>query len=102
MSYLSEFPDYDGEFFIPKEWIDNSWHNDVCPRAMFRTEIKKQTVECSLWQDYVDEGKREYDNQKRYLFQIHVDNELVFHYESDDLEEMKKLTEGVQTWTTNT
>lgn len=96
MSYLSEFPYYDGDFYIPKGWMDNSWHNDTCPRAMFRTETETKTVEFSLWQDYVDVNKRELDGTKRYIFQIHVNRELVYHYETDSLDEAKELAKGVQ------
>lgn len=98
--YRQEFPDYDGELFIPEGWIDNSWHNDVCPRAMHRKfcrfENVTQTIDFSIWQDYIDVNKREYDNGKRYLFQIHVNNDLIYHYETDDLEEIKRLAKGVQ------
>lgn len=96
MSYRSEFPDYDGEFYLPKGWMDNSWHNDTMPRAMYRVENTKEIVEFSLWQDYVDVDRREYDNMDRYLFQIHVNGELVYHYETNDLSEAKRLAEGVQ------
>ena len=97
MSWQSEFPDWDGgELYIPKGWEDNSWHNDVCPRAMFRVESETETIEFSLWQDYIDVNEREYDGAKRYLFQIHVNGDLVYHYETDDLSEAKKLAEGVQ------
>lgn len=96
MSYLSEFPDYDGEFYIPKGWVDNSWHNDVCPRAMVGLQSDTMEIVFSLWQDYVDENKREYDHTKRYLFQIHLDAGLIYHYETDSIEEAKKLAEGVQ------
>ena len=96
MSYKSEFPDYDGEFYCPKGWMDNSWHNDVCPRAMKRLESETLEIEFSIWQDYVNEDKREFDDVKRYEFQIHVNGELIFHYETDDLEKIKELEKGVQ------
>ena len=59
-------------------------------------EHEAQTIVFSLWQDYVDVNKREYDNSKRYLLQIHVNHILIYHYETDDLEEAKKLVKGVQ------
>lgn len=97
MSWREEFPNWDGgELYIPKGWEDYSWHNDVCPRAMLRVESETRTVEFSLWQDYIDVEKREYDNMARYLFQIHVNGYLIYHYETDDLSEAKKLVEGVQ------
>ena len=95
--FRDAFPNWDGgELYIPKGWIDNSYKNDTCPRAMYRIESETKTVECSLWQDYVDVDKREYDYTKRYIFQIHVNEDLVYHYETDDLSEAKKLAEGVQ------
>ena len=92
--YRQEFPDYDGEFFILDGWEDNSWHNDTCPHIEKRST--NGTVRAYVWQDYADPSKREYENQKRYLLQIHVNYDLVFHYETDDLEEIKRLAEGVQ------
>lgn len=112
MSYISEFPDYDGEFYVPKGWEDNSWHNDTMPRAMLELvnvgfhyalcnrnlyEKKEDNViRFSLWQDYVDINKREIEDGKRYCFQIDIDSELIFSYETDDLEMVKELVKGVQ------
>ena len=33
MGYREEFPNYDDELWIPKGFIDGSWHNDTCPHA---------------------------------------------------------------------
>lgn len=96
MSYRSEFPDYDGDFFCPDGWIDNSWHNDVCPRAMKRIEMGANCIEFSIWQDYVAEDKREYDFGKRYIFQIHVNYELIYNHETDSIAEIQNLMKGVQ------
>lgn len=96
MSYLSEFPDYDGDFYCPKGFSDNSWHNDTCPHALRRIETETRTIEFSVWQDYVDVDKREYDNAKRYAFQIHIDDELIYSYETDELQKINDLIEGVQ------
>ena len=96
MSYRSEFPDYDGDFFCPDGWIDNSWHNDVCPRAMKRIEMETKSIEFSIWQDYVAEDKREYDFGKRYIFQIHVNYALIYNYETDSNAEIQNLVKGVQ------
>lgn len=102
MSYISEFPDYDGKFYCPKGWTDASWHNDTMPRAMLRKEktgnytSSRSEVVFSIWQDYVDVGKREYDIGKRYTFCVEVDAELVFFYETDDLEEIKKLEGSIR------
>ena len=95
MSYLSEFPDYDGDFYCPDGWEDNSWHNDVCPHAEKRSYDEEISV--NIWQDYVDPDKRERDNDKRYLFTICVGGaDAQFYYETDELEEIKKLVKGVQ------
>ena len=31
--YKDEFPNYDDVLYIPSGFIDDSWHNDACPRA---------------------------------------------------------------------
>lgn len=95
MSYISEFPDYDGEFYLPDGWEDNSWHNDVCPHIEKRS--KDDSVKVYVWQDYSDPAKREYDNTARYLFQICCNgDDAQFMYESDEWSEMEKLMKGVQ------
>ena len=37
-NYLIEFPSYDGDFYLPEGWEDNSWHNDACPHAEKRSK----------------------------------------------------------------
>lgn len=83
MSYLSEFPDYDGEFICPKGWEDRSWHNDTCPHIEKRNI--DGTVKVNVWQDYVNPDKRELDNTTRYVFQICCNgDDAQFMYETDD------------------
>ena len=95
MSYKSEFPDYDGEFYCPEGWEDNSWHNDVCPHIEKRS--KDDAVTVCVWQDYVDISKRERDNTKRYLFQICCDgSDAQFQYETNKWNKIEKLMKGVQ------
>ena len=94
MSYLSEFPDYDGEFYCPEGWTDNSWHNDVCPH------IEKRSIDDSVvvrvWQDYVSLAKRERDNTKRYLFQVCFDgDDAQFYYETNKWRKIEKMMRGV-------
>ena len=95
MSYIKEFPDYDGEFFCPEGWEDNSWHNDVCPHIEKRS--KDGTITVCVWQDYVDICKRERDNTKRYLFQICFDGpDAQFQYETNKWSKIEKLMKGVE------
>ena len=94
MSYRDEFPDYDDkEIYIPKGWQDASYHNDTCPHAELRSE--DELLEARIWQDYIDVDKREDCLNKRYLFQIVVDKDPVFAFETDDLEIIKQLSRGV-------
>ena len=90
--YKYEFPDYDGEFYVPDGWEDNSWHNDVCPHAELRIEDEK--ICFLLWQDYVDVDKRECGGH-RYSFIIEIDNDVVFCYTTDDINEALKLCKSV-------
>lgn len=94
MSYRSEFPNYDGDFYLPEGWTDASWHNDTMPRAMYYFSIPNAWYKVIIWQDYVDENKREYEGP-RYIFQIEKENNEVFEYRTDDLEEIKLLAKGI-------
>ena len=94
MSYLSEFPDYDDELYVPEGWEDNSWHNDLCPHA--EKWNAAETVRAMLWQDYKDVNRREYDNTKRYSLQIDVNGTAVFLFDTDDLELIKEMAKGVE------
>ena len=93
MNYLSEFPNYDGDFYLPSGWEDNSWHNDACPHAEKRNG--DGTIVANIWQHYVDSSKRDL-GMKRYLFTICVnEDDAIFIHETDDLEEIKELVKGV-------
>ena len=91
MSYKSEFPDYDGEFYLPDGWVDNSWHNDTMPRAI----LEVGDAIYSIWQDFVNVSNREIIDRKRYIFTIEVGYNTVFSYETNKLSKIKKLVKGV-------
>ena len=108
MSYKTEFPDYDGQLYVPKGFIDASWHNDIMPRAekiikvpQYANEVEAEVafilceteaeVQFILWQDYADPQKREYDNGKRYIFQIEINGESIFEVTTDDLDIAKQI-----------
>ena len=93
MGYREEFPNYDDELWIPKGFIDNSWHNDACPHAeKVIIDVPKLYVSANVWQEYKDPSNRECE--KRYMFTINVNNDNVFFYDTDDLEEIKKLIDA--------
>jgi hypothetical protein len=56
MTYKIEFPDYDDTLSFPEGWIDDSWHNDVCPKF-----IKDNIM---IWCDYKDFDRREIEGQQ--------------------------------------
>lgn len=95
MSYISEFPNYDGDFYCPDGWIDASYHNDVCPHIMKQNE--KLGVSAYVWEDYVDPKLREYEEGKRYIFEIRLDErfDYIFGYATDSLLEIRNLVKGV-------
>lgn len=95
MSYKSEFPNYDGDFYCPKGFVDNSWHNDTMPRAMKRYVKNDIELEISIWQDYVDESRREREGEGRYIFEIEVNDDPIFCHNTDDLEIIKSFVENV-------
>ena len=93
MSYITEFRDYDGNFYIPEGWEDYSWHNDVCPHASLFKVKDDVEIEICIWQDYVDINKRDAGRREhpRYIFSIIVNGSWIFYYVTDDLEEIKKF-----------
>jgi len=56
MTYKIEFPDYDDTLSFPEGWIDDSWHNDVCPKF-----IKDKIM---IWCDYKEFDRRETEGQQ--------------------------------------
>lgn len=97
MSYRSEFPNYDGNFYCPKGWVDGSWHNDTCPHIMRRYEyFGGKEITYLVWQDYADKAKREYENGGRYCFQIEIDGDIIFSHDTDDLEVVKKFMQSAR------
>ena len=94
MSFRTEFPDYDRELYIPKGFEDYSWHNDVMPRAA--KYYKNGLIGISIWQDYSSKSKREYADEKQFIFSIEVDNEIIYEVRTNSINEIKKLAENVQ------
>lgn len=61
----SEFPDYDNDVFFIPPFICEPWHNDACPRYVWRGDTE-DLVDCelTLWVEYRDPAKREnYETQ---------------------------------------
>lgn len=86
--YKAEFPDYDDELYIPNGFVDDSWHNDTCPKVR---KLDGET-EFLIWQDYKDPSLRESGGGKRYAFQIiRNETDVVFAYETDDLAMIKEV-----------
>ena len=93
MGYRFEFPDYDAELYVPKGFIDNSYHNDMMPRAS--KIIGDGEIMIDIWQDYLDVGKREIEDDTRFIFQIVVNYDVVFDYHTDNLKVIKKLVHSL-------
>src|SRR5574337_1507932 len=67
----SEFPDYDNvELSIPP-FTCEPWHNDACPRYVWRGDTD-DLIECelTLWGDYKDPAKRENDGATMFYFTV--------------------------------
>jgi len=55
LNYKTEFPDYDDNLWLLEDWIDTSWHNDVCPS--FEKNFGHLTYR--VWCDYKAPERRE-------------------------------------------
>ena len=92
MSYREEFPDYDDKLVIPEGFEDYSWHNDCCPHVSKRYfDTPEVEAKVNIWQDYKNPALRDYDNGKRFLFQIIVNGVNIMLHETDDWSEIEKL-----------
>ena len=98
MLYKKEFPDYDGELYVPEGFEDGSWHNDMCPKAVKKERRGDSEIMYMIFQDYRDANLREMPGGKRYLFEIDVNYEYVFGIETDDLEELDRFIKGIEVY----
>lgn len=67
--YQMEFPDF-GELDVdlPDDWIDESWHNDTCPRW------RVDGTDLYVLIDYEDPTKREVQGESRFAVYEHSDD----------------------------
>lgn len=72
MTYKTEFPDYDDTLSFPEGWVDDSWHNDVCPK------FTKGNV--LIWCDYKDFDRREIEGQQ-FIVSLNVSLDVDETYE---------------------
>lgn len=56
MNYRQEFRNFDFDIPHLEGFIDNSWHNDVCPSFVRKLNDSKEVV---VWVNYADESRRE-------------------------------------------
>lgn len=72
MSYLKEFPDFELDVQVPPGFIDNSWHNDVCPHW------SNPQLNLDLWIDYPKASDREMRPCLRFaLYETDSDGERI-------------------------
>lgn len=87
MTYKYEFPDYDDELPSIDGFVDESWHNDVCPSLVHNIFTERYL---KLWCDYKDPAMREVGgNQYTLVFQSEDHWETVYLFSTDDIEAMK-------------
>ncbi len=81
MSYREEFPDFQGELYIPDGFIDDSWHNDEMPKAskVFVTKNNDEVV-IIIWQ-----------NDKHYIYEMYVNDEMILSYKTNCLDFIKAI-----------
>lgn len=67
--YREEFPDFDYDLPTIEGFEDISWHNDVCPsmtNAFSTAPIGEDKGKLTLWCDYADTSKREFQGGPRF------------------------------------
>lgn len=84
MTYTTAFADFPPESMpaIPSDWVDVSWHNDLCPSFRFWDNGE---FFARVWIEY-PEGQRETEGGKRFM--VTVEGDSILHpetpFESDD------------------
>ena len=81
----SEFPDYDGEELHIAPFVCEPWHNDMCPRYVWRCD----DGEATLWVDYVDPAKREAEGLRFFLNIADPDEETLAGFEAETEDELR-------------
>ena len=73
MTYQTEFSDYPVADMpaIPADFVDNSWHNDVCPSFV------SNDLWMTIWVDYLDPAMRETAYEHRFRLTRGDDADLV-------------------------
>ena len=72
MTLFPEFPDYDDNITIPNGWVDNSWHNDICPHLEKPVNPVKSVA---IWCDYKEYARRELGSMHRFTVAVQDDIE---------------------------
>ena len=91
MLYKQEFPDYDDSLYCPAGFMDYSYHNDMMPHVEREIKVGDVPTTIRIWQDYKNLEKREYEEYPRYAFQVLVDDDIIYEYSTDSLDQVKKL-----------
>ena len=77
MNYRQEFKYFDFDIpQLPEGFIDESWHNDTCPKFERKYNETQKVV---LWVDYFDESRRE-SGGKQFIVVI-MESEDYFYVE---------------------
>ncbi len=82
-NYKTEFPDFDYELTLPSDWIDSSWHNDICPSFEAEFEDMRYRIFC----DYADPARREVGGLQFAVAKYINEDELEAITEFDTLQE---------------
>ena len=80
--FKEEFPDFDSVLYVPEDFVDDSYRNDVSPC----TDYLLINGYIRIWQDYENEDKREY-SCSRYSTGLYLDYDCVDLWEYDTIEE---------------
>ena len=90
-TYETEFPDYDDDMPFISGFVDDSWHNDVCPSLRYDFNDGSYL---KLFCDYKNFGSREVGGDQyalSYYENEEVSDEVLHLMSTDDINEIKKF-----------
>jgi hypothetical protein len=73
--YKKEFPSYDGILPQLRGWVDNSWHNDICPSLHRIVADEFGSVFMRIWCEFVDPMMREVPDSFRFSLDVQPNEE---------------------------
>ena len=94
MSYKSEFPKWNGDWYCLDGFKDESCHTNELPSASKAYKKDDVVIKYVIWQDYIPTEENDYysffEDEGMYRFEIYVDCTLIYAEYVANKDELKE------------